>query len=342
MFPEAGGNPYLRRLREALAAEGVSFVSGHSGLLGWRWLRRHAGEGIVLYFHWLARHYTRRRAPSLRLALLFMLKLLFARALGYRIVWTCHNILPHESLERTWLHVWVRRACCRLAERIIVHSEVSRRRLNERFGCGDKAVVVPHGHFAGAYGEPLERAAARRALGLPEGEFIYGFLGRVRPYKGVERLVEAFRAVAGPGDRLVVAGLADREYGERLRRLVGEDPNVDLHLAWLPDEKVLQWLGAVDVLVFPFRDILNSGSVILAMSYGVLCVVPRMGSLPEILPEGTVVYLSGADDDALRRALDRVRRLPPDAAAAMRRRAREAALALRWETAARRIVEALR
>ena len=46
---------------------------------------------------------------------------------------------------------------------------------------------------------------------------------------------------------------------------------------------MIQYLRATDVFVAPFKSVLTSGSVILAMSYGLPCIVPRLGCLPETL-----------------------------------------------------------
>ena len=342
LLPEAGGNPYLDRLRRALAARGAEFLGGHRGLLGWRWLIANARKDTVLYLQWLPRHYVIGRTPSFTRAVRFIIKLAFARLVGYRVVWTCHNVMPHEATRRTWIHILVRRVCCRAAELIVVHSKRSRVLLQARFRCGDKTVIVPHGNFIGAHGAKLDRAEARRLSGIPDDAFVFCFVGRLRRYKGIERLIHAFRVVAGDRDRLVIAGLADAGYDDELKKAVAGFGSVDLRTGWLADRELLALICGADALVFPFKRILNSGSVILGMSYAALCVVPRLGSLPEILRQDAAIYFDPSDPQGLEAALRRARALAASEADAVRSRAYRAAEALSWETAADRVLQALR
>jgi len=341
MFPDRSENPYIALLRAALEAEGAAFVEGHGGFLGRRWLISHAGKGVVLYIHWLSVHYTPRRVPSLRAALKFLVKTALAKVAGYRVVWTCHNIMPHELGPRPWIHSVVRHVYGRMADVIIVHSRVSRSLIQRRFHCGGGSVVAPHGDFIGVYGDKLGRAESRRLLGIPHDAFVYCFIGRLRRYKGVERLIRTFKAIAAAHDRLIIAGLAEPGYGEELRELAEGHRAIDLQSGWLPDQRILQLLSAADVMVFPFTEILNSSSVILAMSYSALSIVPRMGSLPEILPEDAAVYFEASDPTGLRKALLRARSLNGSQVRQMGERAHHAATALSWQLAAKRILEAV-
>jgi glycosyltransferase involved in cell wall biosynthesis len=50
------------------------------------------------------------------------------------------------------------------------------------------------------------------------------------------------------------------------------------------------YFAAADVCVFPYKDIFNSGSVILAMTFGKPFVAPQKGAIPSIAPEGNILY----------------------------------------------------
>ena len=79
-----------------------------------------------------------------------------------------------------------------------------------------------------------------------------------------------------------------------------------LQLERLPEEELSRTLRAADAVVLPFRDILTSGSAILALSHGRPVIAPAMGCLPETLPgDATILYDPDARDglrDALRTA----------------------------------------
>ena len=121
--------------------------------------------------------------------------------------------------------------------------------------------------------------------------------GMVRPYKQVPALVETFRAVAGPDDRLVVAGNPNRDWLERaVRERAGDDPRVRLDLRFVPDDEVGDYFAAADAVVLPYRDVLTSGSAVLAMSFGRAVVAPRIGCLPWQVGDGGVLYDPGDAD----------------------------------------------
>jgi glycosyltransferase involved in cell wall biosynthesis len=80
-------------------------------------------------------------------------------------------------------------------------------------------------------------------------------------------------------------------------------------------------LNAADVLAFPFRRVLTSSSVMLAMSFGRPVIVPRMGCLPELVGEEAGFLYEPGDVAGLAGAIERAAGadLPGMGAAAMRR-----------------------
>src|SRR5581483_12274716 len=96
-FPPLGetSNPYQRLLYEALAETGVRLAP--SGKLRSKWLWENRREVGILHFHWLSGYYRHPRlAGQVVRLLLFAQRLLLARALRYRVVWTVHEIDPHD------------------------------------------------------------------------------------------------------------------------------------------------------------------------------------------------------------------------------------------------------
>jgi beta-1,4-mannosyltransferase len=200
--------------------------------------------------------------------------------------------------------------------------------------------VIPHGSYLGAYPDTLTREEARTRLGIPDAGPVLLFLGAVRGYKGTDELVAAFHALPDPAARLLIAGKPRGDgIAERLRAAVVADPRIRLHLGHVPDEELQVWLRAADVVTLPFRDILTSGSAILALSFGRPVVAPALGCLPETVPaDAGILYdpdLPGALESALHRALAADLDIMGNAALA---RARE----LDWDSNAVRAAAVLR
>ncbi len=323
-------NPYQRLLRDALTPQGVT-VEFLERLPTAAWLRGQRGQIDILHFHWLYGLYMARwRTP--RQVASFLARFRLARRLGYRVVWTAHNILPHHA-PLPALHAAIRRLMMREADAVIAHCAAGREELLQRFLRRGPVHVVPIGHYKGLYPITMTRSEARAALGLESDQFVYLALGNIAAYKGLEQFALTFRRVAGEKDVALIAGRnRDAALVEKLRRHSNADPRIRLHAAYIPDEAMQHYLLAADVMVAPFEHILTSSSVIVGLSYGLPVIAPCLGCLPELVgPDAGLVY-KAHDDEALALALQEIKRceLGP-----MRVAAQSIADGLGWEAIGR-------
>ncbi len=327
----SGANPYAGLLAQALAAHRVRVEALPATSLRFVW--RFPRPYDVIHMNWLPLLYEHPNPLRAAFRLFgFAFLLLLARLRGFRLVWTMHNVVPHEQLRRSHGEL-ARRIVTTLAHGVICHCEHARTVLARRFGRRWGAYVIPHGSFADAYPSQATRAEARRAFDIPDDAFVYGFFGNIRAYKGVERLIEEFGALEGGELRLLIAGALHPNYHGPLSDQTIEDPRVIAHLRHVADEEVQLVMAAVDVLVLPFLDTLTSGSAILALGHGTPVVAPRHGCLEELLGSHAAgLTYDAADPDALRAALLDARAI--DLAAA-RAAARKLDAALGWDAIAR-------
>jgi beta-1,4-mannosyltransferase len=293
------GNPYCDLLYRGVAATGTRVADDAELSLGW--LVRHRRRVQVLHLHWPELYY---RGPggrvTARSAFGFVTALLAARALGYRIVWTVHNALPHEG--RTGADRALRWVLCRTA-RVVVHAESAREALA---GAGRAAAVVPHGHYIDAYPHAVDRREARERLGLPTDAVVFLCFGQVRTYKGIPELLDAFGTLGVPKARLVVAGRpVDRALGEVVAQAAAHGPRVVAHLEHVEDARVQLYFEAADWVVLPYRDVLTSGAALLALSFGRPVIAPRRGCLAELGETDGVLGYEPRQPGALRDALAR-------------------------------------
>lgn len=309
-------NPYQRLLAAGLAGEGVRSVGGRPGRrqpfpILVAWVR--AGRPRVLHLHWTHEYLKGSAGPSRINQLRFLGQLRALRRLGVRIVWTMHNLGGHDGLRHA-SEMAVHRDLVGLADAVLCHCTAAREAAIATYGLGAtdaaKLHVVPHGSYVGAYPDAVSRAEARTRLGLPESGPVLLFLGAVRGYKGTDELVAAFGALDDPAARLLIAGKPRGEgIAARLAGAAAADRRIVLALRYVPDDELQVWLSAADVVVLPFRDILTSGSAILALSFGRPVVAPALGCLPETVPaDAGVLYdadAPGGLEAAMRAALDR-------------------------------------
>jgi glycosyltransferase involved in cell wall biosynthesis len=323
-------NPYQHLLTAELEKLGVH-VEHLAGLPSAAWLVRNRDRVPLLHLHWLYGLYMQHLLTPLRLGL-FVTRFCLARWLGYRFVWTVHNLLPHRQPFPPMHHL-VRRLVMHQASAVIAHCEYGRREILRLFPSQVPVHVVPHGNYVGVHPVIVSRAEARARLGIEPHRFVYALLGNISAYKGVESFVESFQASAGPDDIALIAG-RNRAPAlvQHLQDLAAGDARLRLHAGFIPDDEMQHYLRAADVAVFCFREVLTSGSVILAMTYGLPVVAPERGCLPELVTPDAGLLYDPDDPSALGTALRRIRLLDT---AQMGRQAGRIAAALCWQDIAR-------
>lgn len=277
-FPKAGENAWLGKFSGMLQAGGA-IVDDFSFRRAW------TGRYDVLHLHWPDSHLLTQSwwgavAKHARLALL----LTFLRIRGTRIVWMMHNLQPHEKnhwLSARLFALWFPRMCTHVIA-LTAHGLACAHAMYPSLR-RKPAAIVPHGHYRDEYPPAPSRQISRDQLGLPRGRFTLLFFGNIRRYKNVPRLIEAFRQIPDRDVQLIVAGAPG--YGvspQELAQLAAGDERIHLHLTFVPDAKLPLFIGAADMVVLPFDSILNSGSVLLALSFNRTVLAPRLGALPEI------------------------------------------------------------
>lgn len=308
-------NPYWTILRTALEQEGVQNRSSRSEVFGRRWLWRNRRLIQVLHFHYVQKFYAFEGTQArLRWVLRFASNLLLARLLGYRTVFTLHNATPTYPLQPEWVdHVahWV---AVNLTDSVIVHCDAASQLLKEKFGRTQKVYLVPHPHFIGHYPNDIAQTDARIALGIEPDSLMFVFIGGIRPNKGLENLIAAFKQLTGEDMRLVIAGKSwpPEEYIQMLEASTKQDSRIVFHKRFIPDEDLQIYFNAADVVVLPFARILTSSSVILAMSFARPIVAPALGCLPELITKDIGILYDQSSPSGLLQALTRCRELRPE------------------------------
>lgn len=299
------GDIYYRLFYGALRRYEIVFVPDARYDL--RWFEANRGQIDWVHFHWVQSYYMSWNLPRIVWGTARFLRFLVRlRWMGYRLAWTCHNLFPHESRSRLADYV-VRMALARVSEVVIVHSQRMKAEVGRWFFRRANVFAVPLGHFIGCYPNSTSREVARQRLELPERSFVYLFMGIVRPYKGVEELIDGFRELKEKDSVLIVAGKPmSQEYKDSLILRAAGDSRMRLNLGHVADEDLQLYFNAADVTVLPFRKISTSASLLLALSFGTPVIIPDVPSIREYV-NAEVAYVM-ARGESLARALDEARR----------------------------------
>lgn len=251
------------------------------------WSRRRLRSGCydVLHLHWpewalLERRTTRAFSNLMRWAA----DLRRCRARGIKIVWTVHNLRSHARLH-PWLEWMLWRLVTRSVDGWISLSHMGEHAARERFPLLRRRLsfIVPHGDYRSWYPQEVDRREARSRLALPQAARVLTFFGRVRVYKNVLALIQAFGRLADNEARLVIAGQPEPpEMAARVEKAAARDARIVLRLGLVPVDEVQLVLGAADLVVLPYLAVLNSGAAMLALSFERPVLVPRLGGLEEL------------------------------------------------------------
>lgn len=247
----------------------------------------------VFHLHWPEmtiradntwRAFVRRRALDL-----FLLR---CRLQSIPIVRTLHNVGPHEQgspAEERSLRKYDK------ATTLFV-------KLNESTPVrdGSLSVTVPHGHYRSRF-DALPRPAQ-----VP-GRVLY--FGIVRPYKGVLDLVSAFAQVPGDDLSLRIVGAPSPGQAELVTEASAHDPRISLDLRYVEDSELVAEIAEAQLVVFPYRQMHNSGALLAALSVDRPSLAPRTPAnelLAEEVGEGWILLYDTLDSEVLREAFESV------------------------------------
>ncbi|MGA9668787.1 MAG: glycosyltransferase family 4 protein [Terracidiphilus sp.] len=227
--------------------------------------------------------------------------ILYYKILGKRIVLTAHNV---NAAARDGNESMANRLSLkfqyRLSDHIFVHTDKMKAALHSDFGVREKAVtVIPFGLNNSVPDTELTPVEAKRKLGIDSQDKVVLFFGRMRPYKGLDYLVEAFQQIVlrDNGYRLVIAGEPKKD-SERHWREIQESierkeigNRVIQEARFIRDDETEIYFKAADVLVLPYSQVFQSGVLFLAYSFGLPVIATDVGSLRDDIVEGRTGYV---------------------------------------------------
>jgi beta-1,4-mannosyltransferase len=295
-FPSAeylANNPYWPLLKSALEELGAEVVPSTPLTFGRRWLVSHRGDVRVLHIHFVQPFYAYESVHArLRWVVRFARSLALARLFGYRTVFTLHDLRSPRPLQPAWvdyLGYWVAANC---TDRVIVHCAAARSALRSHYGRRRGVHVVEHPGYVGVLPNRIDRDTARARFGLQPHQRVFLFFGALRRTKGVDDLIAAFTALGDADVRLLIAGAPDPPSElQYWQARCAHDARIHLEPRYIADDEVEWFMNAADAVVFPFAEILTSGSVHLAMSFARPVIAPARGCLPELLaPDAGLLY----------------------------------------------------
>ena len=192
------------------------------------------------------------------------------------VVFLCHNVVEHETV---YWNRFLADLSFRSADRFVVHTSADREIIRDRFP--DVPVAVHPIPLYVQFPDAVDIYPRRAKLELL-------FFGFVRPYKGLDILLEAMGQLKDEDVFLSVVGEFWTSENETRKCIADEgiENKVEIVARYVPDSEAASFFTRCDVVVLPYRSATGSGVVSLSYHYGKPVIATRVGGLPEVVVEG--------------------------------------------------------
>jgi len=228
----------------------------------------------------------------------------FCKALGIKVIWEMHNIVPHGYGEND------KRNCRWFYERsdaIIFHSRHDIQRAKDLFNTDTDKIhtIIPHGNFNGSYENSISKKEARKRLNIQDNNRVLLCFGFIRKNRGYEYLIDAAKDMR---DTIVmIAGKSeDKDVCQKLLAYEKRLSQLRVFAKWIPDEEIQYYLNACDIVVLPYTDITTSGVIPLAYAFSRPVITTNIGGLNDIVNDETGIIVPAKDVGALRNAIENI------------------------------------
>jgi glycosyltransferase involved in cell wall biosynthesis len=203
------------------------------------------------------------------------------RKRGIRVVFLGHNLADHDA----------GRTKARLANRLLSSADAYIVHSTEQAAA--IGALRPDAPVLHRLHPVYDRFPAPRGLLPKRGRLEVLFFGFIRPYKGLNVLLEALESMADDGVFLTVVGecwdQADGKAIESSRQRLGT--NLEVRLEYVDDAQAAEYFARADVVALPYLDATGSGVVALAYHYRTPVLATRVGGLKDAVVEGSTGWL---------------------------------------------------
>lgn len=227
---------------------------------------------------------------------------------GCALIYVIHNRAPHDVIGKFdyRLTMRLRRHLCKISRHIVILSDQTRDVLKNQLGrcfygqIEKKIVKIPHPSYATAYSEDAHDYRAE--YGISHGAFLFVFTGAIRAYKNIELIIDVARFFKKRNYNavfLVMGRCNDGNYLKKLQNQVNDLDNLILVPEYVPNEHMVSLIRSANAMLLPYdmKSSLNSGTVLLAFTFGRTVVCPCIGTIEEYPENLTYSYSYRSDQD---------------------------------------------
>ncbi|WP_269900181.1 alginate lyase family protein [Paenalcaligenes faecalis] len=296
----SASNPYQKLFYASLSFNYDVQIKGlRRGQFKTSFLKKHKDNFKYLHLHWLHSlidFNSKNGADNL------IEKLRIAKQLGYKIIYTAHNIISHNSANIEQ-EIRLRKQVTPYFDYVIAHGKSAKEEVINNLDIpADKIHVMPHGSYQGYYKNHIKQVDARSYFNINDDAFVFLFLGNIKKYKGIDVLLNNYKKIKEHNNNivLIIAGkVDDLELHSLIESHRHDDGSIIYNPGYVDDSRLQYYFNAADISIFPYTNILTSGSVALSVSFHCPIIAPNTGTLPELITNDQHGYLYNNERELL-------------------------------------------
>ena len=259
--PRKNPNPFLELMAKGLSNSGWEPKPFHWKLLP---LLKNRKTVSIIHVHWPNALWRSGSAIfSYLKAARFIYLSLISRFLGYKLVWSAHNVLPHEYRSKGF-EISMRKWIVRNFHLVVGHAINCEEDLQDQLGVKPpNYVLATYGNYEDYYSYDINREDIRRQFGYRDEDRVICLLAGPRSNKGSGIFLEAWENFDSEKVKLLVLGKVEPEWTDRIKEM----KNVKHDDRFLTGRDFVENLVVSDFIALPYRSITTSGAYHLALTF---------------------------------------------------------------------------
>ena len=234
--------------------------------------------------------------------ILVLLNLLLVKLLFGKVVLTVHDV---SSFANSSDSSTVGNMSYKLTDLILTHNEFSKSEIIKvNPNLSSRIHIVPHGNYIPFINVKNDKEKYRKRLEIPNDKKVLLFFGMIKEVKGLDILLHALSDVVkeNPDVLLLIAGNVWENDFASYQRIIDENNLLGsclLHTKFIPPSEVEHYYCAADLVVLPYKQIYQSGVLMMALSYGKPVLTSDLPPLKEIVTDMQTAFLFESENPVL-------------------------------------------
>ncbi len=228
-----------------------------------------------IHFDWIESYYIRRNIllTYINLPLFYFQILICKYILRIKLACTIHNMMPHKR-KNSKLKFFVLKSFGHLVNFIRVTSPASVEHYCAKFRINKTKVhFIGMGDYTEFYPNKISADESRKTLKIPENVKVILTLGSIKRYKGIPEYLYKIKEINDPNLYILIAGKCmDMQLNNEITAI--QDERIHYLNKFIAKDELQYYYNAADIVILPFLEIENSGSVVMAMGFRKAIVAP--------------------------------------------------------------------